>query len=76
MTCGWWMLSNLGFWKPQLSPPAAAAIDMAGLPLPPHFVGRKAELRSLRHALREPQVTAAFVRAIGGMGKGTARPPS
>lgn len=46
-----------------------AAIDMAGLPLPPYFVGRKAELRALRRALREPQTTAAFVRGIGGMGK-------
>ena len=42
---------------------------MAGLPLPPHFVGRKAELRGLRRALRDPHVTAAFVRGIGGMGK-------
>lgn len=50
-------------------PRRAAMIDMAGLPLPPHFVGRKAELRALRRALREPQVTAAFVRGIGGMGK-------
>ena len=41
----------------------------AGLPLPPHFVGRKAELRGLRRALRDPHVTAAFVRGIGGMGK-------
>ena len=42
---------------------------MAGLPLPPYFVGRKAELRALRRALAAPQVTAAFVRGIGGMGK-------
>ncbi len=46
-----------------------ALIDVGGLPLPPHFVGRKPELRALRRALREPQVTAAFVRGIGGMGK-------
>jgi tetratricopeptide (TPR) repeat protein len=49
----------------------AAVIDVGGLPLPPHFVGRKAELRSLRHALRDPAVTAAFVAGIGGMGKST-----
>ena len=46
-----------------------AAIDMAGLPLPLHFVGRKKELRALRQALRQPGVAAAFVRGIGGMGK-------
>ncbi len=45
------------------------AVDVGGLPLPPHFVGRKAELRALRRALRDPHVTAAFVRGIGGMGK-------
>ena len=49
----------------------AAAVDVGGLPLPPHFVGRKAELRALRHALRDPAVNAAFVRGIGGMGKST-----
>ena len=44
-------------------------LDLGGLPLPPHFVGRKKELRALRKALRDPDVTAAFVRGIGGMGK-------
>jgi hypothetical protein len=47
----------------------AAALDVGGLPLPPYFVGRKPELRSLRHALRERNVNAVFVRGIGGMGK-------
>jgi tetratricopeptide (TPR) repeat protein len=47
----------------------AAAIDVGGLPLPPHFVGRKRELRQLRRALRDADVTAAFVRGIGGVGK-------
>jgi hypothetical protein len=42
---------------------------MGGLPLPPHFVGRKPELRALRRALAAPNVTAAYVRGIGGMGK-------
>jgi hypothetical protein len=42
---------------------------MGGLPLPPHFVGRKRELRALRKALRDPNLTAAYVRGIGGMGK-------
>ena len=42
---------------------------MGGLPLPPHFVGRKPELRALRRALADPNVTAAYVRGIGGMGK-------
>jgi len=44
-------------------------LDLGGLPLPPHFVGRKKELRALRKALRDPQITAACVRGIGGMGK-------
>ena len=44
-------------------------LDVDGLPLPPHFVGRKPELRALRRALRDPSVTAAYVRGIGGMGK-------
>ena len=34
-------------------------------------MGRKAELRTLRRALRDPSVTAAFVAGIGGMGKST-----
>jgi hypothetical protein len=51
------------------APTRAAAIDVNGLPLPPYFVGRKAELRQLRQALKSPHVTAAFVRGIGGMGK-------
>jgi tetratricopeptide (TPR) repeat protein len=60
---------------PAAAPPAAllgqraAALDVGGLPLPPHFVGRKAELRALRRALRERDVTAAYLRGIGGMGK-------
>ena len=44
-------------------------LDVGGLPLPPHFVGRKPELRALRRALADPNVTAAYVRGIGGMGK-------
>ncbi len=48
-----------------------APTDVGGLPLPPHFVGRKAELRALHRALADPAVTAAFVRGIGGMGKST-----
>jgi tetratricopeptide (TPR) repeat protein len=59
---------------PAAAPPAAAlqraaALDVGGLPLPPHFVGRKTELRALRRALRERDVTAAYLRGIGGMGK-------
>ena len=54
-------------------PPAgaspAALINMQGLPLPRHFVGRKPELRQLRRALRDNQVKAVFVRGIGGIGK-------
>jgi tetratricopeptide (TPR) repeat protein len=55
----------------QPAPTRTTVIDVGGLPLPPHFVGRKAELRTLRHALRNPAVNAAFVRGIGGMGKST-----
>jgi tetratricopeptide (TPR) repeat protein len=56
------------------APPQPAAThrtlrDVGGLPLPPHFVGRKRELRLLRKALRDRATTAAFVRGIGGMGK-------
>lgn len=43
--------------------------NAAGLPLPRHFVGRKAELRQLRRALRQNHVNAVFVRGIGGIGK-------
>ena len=32
-------------------------------------MGRKPELRALRRALADPNVTAAYVRGIGGMGK-------
>ncbi len=53
--------------EPSGGPPRL--IDMAGLPLPPHFVGRKAQLRDLRRALRTGSVTAAFIRGIGGLGK-------
>lgn len=44
-------------------------LDMAGLPLPPHFVGRKKELRALRRAWASPHVKAAFVWGMGGLGK-------
>jgi tetratricopeptide (TPR) repeat protein len=47
----------------------AALIDMDGLPLPRHFVGRKPELRALRRALRDDRLKAVFVRGIGGLGK-------
>jgi len=47
----------------------AALIDMDGLPLPRHFVGRKPELRQLRRALRDDKTKAVFVRGIGGLGK-------
>ena len=53
-------------------PPAtgrAALVDVGGLPLPRHFVGRKRELRRLRAALRASDVNTVFVRGIGGMGK-------
>jgi tetratricopeptide (TPR) repeat protein len=47
----------------------AALIDMDGLPLPRHFVGRKPQLRQLRRALRDDRLKAAFVRGMGGLGK-------
>jgi tetratricopeptide (TPR) repeat protein len=43
--------------------------DLGGLTLPKIFVGRRAELRSLRRALREH--TPITVRGIGGIGKTT-----
>ena len=58
------------------SPGRGLLLDVGGLPLPPHFVGRKPELRALRRALADPNVTAAYVRGIGGMGKTAAWPPS
>jgi hypothetical protein len=54
--------------RPQGAAPAAL-IDVDGLPLPRHFVGRKPELRQLRRALRDDRLKAAFVRGIGGLGK-------
>jgi tetratricopeptide (TPR) repeat protein len=54
---------------PQPSATHRTLRDVGGLPLPPHFVGRKRELRLLRKALRDRTTTAAFVRGIGGMGK-------
>lgn len=44
-------------------------INIGGLPLPRHFVGRKTQLRQLRHALRDNQTKSAFIRGMGGMGK-------
>ena len=49
--------------------PANTLINIDGLPLPRHFVGRKRELRQLRHALADNRTKSAFVRGIGGMGK-------
>jgi len=43
--------------------------DVGGLPLPRNFVGRKAERRQIRAALRDKQVNAVYVWGIGGMGK-------
>ena len=54
---------------PEHVAPDRVWVDVGGLPLPPHFVGRKPELRALRRALRERATTAVFVRGIGGMGK-------
>lgn len=58
-----------GLPNPQGLTAPAALIDMDGLPLPRHFVGRKPELRQLRRALRDGRLKAAFVRGIGGLGK-------
>lgn len=44
-------------------------INIGGLPLPRHFVGRKRELRQLRKALADNRTKSAFIRGIGGMGK-------
>jgi tetratricopeptide (TPR) repeat protein len=52
-----------------VAPTRGLLLDVGGLPLPPHFVGRKPELRALRRALADSDVTAAYVRGIGGMGK-------
>ncbi len=49
--------------------PTSSLINIGGLPLPRHFVGRKRELRQLRRALRDSQTKSAFVRGIGGLGK-------
>ena len=57
------------FRKPPRLTARGLLLDMGGLPLPPHFVGRKAGAARLRRALADPNVTAAFVRGIGGMGK-------
>lgn len=48
---------------------SSTVINVGGLPLPRHFVGRKRELRQLRRALRDNQTKSAFIRGIGGMGK-------
>lgn len=55
----------------EASPPTspAAMINVEGLPLPRHFVGRKSELRRLRRALRSNQTKAVLVRGLGGIGK-------
>jgi hypothetical protein len=55
--------------QPTLAPQLPVVLDSGGLPLTPYFVGRKPELRALRHAMRERHITAAFVRGIGGLGK-------
>ncbi|HFQ94230.1 MAG TPA: CHAT domain-containing protein, partial [Anaerolineae bacterium] len=47
----------------------SSLINIGGLPLPRHFVGRKGERRQLRRALRDNQTKSAFIRGIGGMGK-------
>ena len=44
-------------------------INIDGLPLPRHFVGRKRELRQLRQALADNRTKSAFIRGMGGMGK-------
>ena len=48
---------------------ANTLINIDGLPLPRHFVGRKQELRQLRRALADNQTKSVFIRAMGGMGK-------
>ena len=53
----------------SVAPTRGLLLDVGGLLLPPHFVGRKPELRALRRALADTNVTAAYVRGIGGMGK-------
>jgi hypothetical protein len=53
----------------EVSQDFRSLLDVGGLPLPPYFVGRKPQLRTLRRALRERNINAVFVRGIGGMGK-------
>ncbi len=67
----WWMPSQdlAGLRRPGEVSSPSALINIDGLPLPRHFVGRKRELRQLRRALRDNQTKSAFIRGIGGMGK-------
>lgn len=61
--------SQVGAFRETPSLSNNTLINIGGLPLPRHFVGRKTQLRQLRHALRDNQTKSAFIRGMGGMGK-------
>jgi tetratricopeptide (TPR) repeat protein len=46
-------------------------VDLAGLPSPGWFVARKTELRQLRQAIRNNDISTVFVWGTGGIGKST-----
>lgn len=61
--------TSVGAFRETPLPTSSTLINIGGLPLPRHFVGRKTELRQLRRALRDNQTKSVFIRGIGGMGK-------
>ncbi|MAT95845.1 MAG: hypothetical protein CL608_01660 [Anaerolineaceae bacterium] len=61
--------TSVGALRATPHPTLSTLINVDGLLLPPHFVGRKQERRQLRQALRDNQTKSAFIRGIGGMGK-------
>ncbi|MCA9942627.1 MAG: CHAT domain-containing protein [Anaerolineales bacterium] len=61
--------TSVGTVRATPHPMPSTLINVGGLPLPRHFVGRKQERRQLRNALDDNRTKSAFVRGIGGMGK-------
>jgi tetratricopeptide (TPR) repeat protein len=44
-------------------------VDIGGLPVVRGFVGRKKEIRDIRHAINQPQMPAVYIYGLGGVGK-------
>ena len=55
--------------KPKPRETEREQVNIGGLPIVRGFVGRKKEIRDIRHAINQPHIPAVYVYGLGGVGK-------